>query len=506
MTLRIITPNTNVDPKFAGFSTDGATDNQVLSYDAASDSLVWADISSLDNTFEAGITVSGAKSTFSAELEVNATLDVNGDIECSGTIKGATFDAEASALTLDSDSNITITSGTNVSTNYTLLATPTVFVGGFGQAVRITDTSIDTFAVPGPATALTVTGNLTGNVTGDVTGDIDGDVDAEAVEINTSTKIDPADWTEFSFNAFDTAKLRVATTSLTTQFLRERSDNNATLIDTIVGKRTGDITGIESDNDLVMHNNVFTETAGGGQRRGSAFFTRKRNVDVTGTGTSDYEYDIYDSELEVVIYDKASGADEVQRTVATFGSEGQKFHNQIEVFTKPTASGDIDLSSVQLAYVGTSKDDPDAYIRLVDHNAGPTTTNMVRFRDQGSGVYKTEFETDVEFNNNDITEVNSLQVGNLTLTGDEINSSGEIEFNADFNVTGDAYFGSTNGTIIRSNGSIDGFGSQTNIPFGGPILLNNRASDPSGVAGEIYFNTTTNKFRGYNGTAWVDLS
>jgi hypothetical protein len=34
------------------------------------------------------------------------------------------------------------------------------------------------------------------------------------------------------------------------------------------------------------------------------------------------------------------------------------------------------------------------------------------------------------------------------------------------------------------------------------------SADPGSgnVAGDMYFNTTTNKFRGYNGTAWVDLS
>ena len=32
------------------------------------------------------------------------------------------------------------------------------------------------------------------------------------------------------------------------------------------------------------------------------------------------------------------------------------------------------------------------------------------------------------------------------------------------------------------------------------------AADPSGPKeGQIYFNTTTSKFRGYNGSAWVDL-
>jgi intein-encoded DNA endonuclease-like protein len=47
--------------------------------------------------------------------------------------------------------------------------------------------------------------------------------------------------------------------------------------------------------------------------------------------------------------------------------------------------------------------------------------------------------------------------------------------------------------------------SNDSVDFTDKIKLVNLSADPSGVAGEIYFNTTTNKFRGYNGTAWVDL-
>jgi hypothetical protein len=43
------------------------------------------------------------------------------------------------------------------------------------------------------------------------------------------------------------------------------------------------------------------------------------------------------------------------------------------------------------------------------------------------------------------------------------------------------------------------------VPFLAPIKLDNLSSDPANVTGSIYFNTTTSKFRGYNGTAWVDL-
>ena len=47
--------------------------------------------------------------------------------------------------------------------------------------------------------------------------------------------------------------------------------------------------------------------------------------------------------------------------------------------------------------------------------------------------------------------------------------------------------------------------SNDSVDFYDKIRLYNLSADPSGVAGEMYFNTTTNKFRGYNGTAWVDL-
>ena len=39
-----------------------------------------------------------------------------------------------------------------------------------------------------------------------------------------------------------------------------------------------------------------------------------------------------------------------------------------------------------------------------------------------------------------------------------------------------------------------------------PLLLDTQSSDPSGVNGMVYYNTTTHKFRGYANGAWTDLN
>jgi hypothetical protein len=78
--------------------------------------------------------------------------------------------------------------------------------------------------------------------------------------------------------------------------------------------------------------------------------------------------------------------------------------------------------------------------------------------------------------------------------------------------TDKTYVGSSSGFFLTNGNEIDTWGGATEVVFKkrvvaeNVIVVDNQAADPTGVtAGSIYFNTTTNKFRGYNGTAWVDL-
>ena len=218
---------------------------------------------------------------------------------------------------------------------------------------------------------------------------------------------------------------------------------------------------------------------------------------------------------ELVVFDKTSGNNENATTVFDASADKTAIANTLEVVNRSVGSGSQTTdSSVQLRYVGTVSDKPEAYITLKDHNAS-TTTDMVRFRDD-LGTYKTEFEQITGFNDqvhivgtlnaySTATFSGTTNIGNMTFSGDTISSSNEVEFDSDFNVTGTTYFGAGSGTGISSSGLILAFGSATSVPFGNTIKLNSKAADPTGEAGMMYFNTTTNKFRGYNGTAWVDL-
>lgn len=98
--------------------------------------------------------------------------------------------------------------------------------------------------------------------------------------------------------------------------------------------------------------------------------------------------------------------------------------------------------------------------------------------------------------------------------------------NDGFNITARSDFGAFptrySARPIRFNGEkVEFYSSDNTTPFGNfnerliidenrskfsnVVKLNNASSDPTGENGDMYYNTTTNKFRGYQNGAWINL-
>ena len=98
--------------------------------------------------------------------------------------------------------------------------------------------------------------------------------------------------------------------------------------------------------------------------------------------------------------------------------------------------------------------------------------------------------------------------------------------NDGFNITARSDFGAYptrySAKPVRIKGEqVELYASDTTTPFGdftlqlkveesrstfsNVVKLNNASSDPSGENGDMYYNTTTNKFRGYQNGAWINL-
>ena len=485
--IRMVTPNTNIsassidtlflkDKAVTGdkINVTGALDNQVLTYDLATDTVIWDDVSNLDNTFENGIIVSGAQSQFNDELQVNANIDLNGDIAISGTITDLT------SITADTSFTLTTTTAGNItldSAGYIHTDTDNLYVGSFSQAVHITPSSIgaigSTIAITGD-----LTGNVTGDLTGNVTGDLTGDVVASNVQVAGDTFTVPG-WTLFGgFDVWNNAPLRSKANGQNLSIARRNTDNGFGWLDTRILFRDYDFSGDTIDNDIMANNTAFIATPGGGSRRTSSQWTRLRDITVAGTDGTDCEYDAYNAHYELVAYKKASGNNEVAYSVVDASSDRTQIMNTLEVVARQADSGNVNLSAVKLRYVGPEQGSPDAYLTLSNHNTS-TSTDMVRFRDD-SGTYRTEFKTQVAFE-------------------DDVSFSDPVTYNDNTTFNQDATF---NNNLITTQ--IDSTGSS--IQYQKPVTLDIAFSDPSGLPeGTMYFNSTTKKFRGYNGTAWVDL-
>ena len=165
----------------------------------------------------------------------------------------------------------------------------------------------------------------------------------------------------------------------------------------------------------------------------------------------------------------------------------------------------------------------------VDINGGGATGNIT-LTPAGSGYAHINSPTTYIGSFSNFTQISGNAItGNLTgdtagthtgaVVSDSITSSAAQMFVEGANVTRlnstnsyvsirgtDTYISSTTtNTGLQFSSNSIGSWSNDSVDFFDKIKLVNLGADPTGVAGEMYFNTSTNKFRGYNGTAWVDL-
>jgi hypothetical protein len=108
-------------------------------------------------------------------------------------------------------------------------------------------------------------------------------------------------------------------------------------------------------------------------------------------------------------------------------------------------------------------------------------------------------------------EMSSASIGNsiLAFSGSGTNSAGN-----DMTIGGGQSTGNANGgsVILKttpagpSGSSLNSFIERAIVKPTGQVRFVPLSADPSGEeAGDVYYNSTTNKLRVYNGTAWVDL-
>lgn len=98
---------------------------------------------------------------------------------------------------------------------------------------------------------------------------------------------------------------------------------------------------------------------------------------------------------------------------------------------------------------------------------------------------------------------NNLSVSNIASISGNV-TAGNITTGGLITAAGDVTAGNViSSGLISASGNVAG----NNVAAtGGLVVLASLAADPPGVTGAMYFYTGNSKFRGYNGTSWVDLS
>ena len=434
--VRMVTPNTNIstgsiktdflkDKAVTGdkIFTTGALDKQVLSYDVATDTVIWQDVSYLDNTFENGIIVSNAQSIFFDDVRIDGDIDLNGDISISGTITdlaGITADTSFTLQTVGASYNITLDAS-----GYIHADTANLYVGSLTQAAHITGTSIGQIG-----TNLDIYGNFIGDVTGQV---------SDISNHNTG------DLTEGTNQYFTDARAISAVENETTLELSE---------------------GLTVDSDILVGDYDLLSTT---SYSSTGLQVVKPDTKAKWAAVSVVEYGgDYNGTLPFGSFHNP-----------TFGGE---IHGGTEASPTATPNGKRAVQFNGAARWGTGASDVHTIANIViSTNETQSSTNrggQMQFRVTPNGDSATR-----DF---------------LKLSG-----QGSQRIDVDYDPSG--HFSLTK----FSTQSTDGFEFAGEVKFSDTIQLDQKTAHPSNPSqGQMYFNTTDEKFYGYTGTqnGWVALN
>ena len=300
-----------------------------------------------------------------------------------------------------------------------------------------------------------VTGDVTGNVTGDITGDLSGDVIAadDSVIVNHVTK------------AINAASVTTDTFSVT-NFSIDRLDVNSIYGDTFTGHVVGDVVGDLTGDTYGLHNgNVVGNVTG----------------DVTGTLTGNVYADA-DTCVVNIEDGQSIGIAAKSNKVAIGKDDGSGTinlnYNMLNSFVQlPTQ--DNHAPHKFMAYRGTL-DNPQN-LNVGDHMNLHSVTGYVNDKYTHAGAFgffinpeKTHSPTDTHVNTGFVIAVSGANHGPNLLTKKRVTVDD---------------LGCLRAGILQTS-----------------TYTATERNEFTPATGMIIFNTSTNKFQGYNGTSWVDLS